>query len=153
MKHALLSVIVALWCLKVSCRASPVRSAVNGLWFCCGIILGLFLAQGWPSLAFIETENCSSTLTSFSYIDNSTERWKRSHTRPFTHIDSSSFPHHSLQLLPAGERDHFLWPFISGLNTCFLLPVIASLHRKFTINVRKTYGLAHFVSDDEEVRV
>lgn len=83
-KRALNTVIVALWFVEVSCRkktVSPMRSAVNGLWFCCGIILGLFLARAGQHLLFIPSEKCSRTLTLFSCTVQSAERYsKHTHT-------------------------------------------------------------------------
>lgn len=108
----------------------------------CGFVVVLFSGYFWP-LAFIQAENCSSTLTLFRCNDNSSERWKRSRPAAFTYIHlsrlvvSTAAPSsHFLR----GERARFLWPFTSGANTCFLLPVIACLHRKFSINVRKKRG-------------
>lgn len=93
--------------------------------FVVGLFLGLFLAL---ALAFIQTEN-SGAFTS-------TVVWLFSLAAP-----NSGF----LQ----EKGGHFLWPFTSGTNTCFLLPVIASLCRKSAVNVRKALNLAHVVSDDE----
>lgn len=140
MKHALLSVIVALWCLKVSCRVSPVRSAVNGLWFCCGIILGLFLAQGWPALAFIEPENCSSTLTSFS---NNWQQHRTVKTLSYTSIYTHRLELFSPPLPPATScrrKGSFpvtfrLWLKHLFPTSCYCLPT-QEVHHKCQENLR-----------------
>lgn len=101
-EDALTTVIVALWCFKVSCRAgaaSPVRSAVNGLWFCCGIIMGLFLARAgllWPLFRLNTAAAFWHCLTVMTTTLN---------TWAFTHIDCS------LLVFLAAPFSHFLRPF------------------------------------------
>lgn len=111
MKHALLSVIVALRCLKVRCWVSPVRSAVNGLWICCAFIPALFLA---PGLAFTETQTSNSTLTLCSFIDKSMHRrWKHSNTQLQRLYSVFLHPLATPSLLSSLQEkgNHFLWLF------------------------------------------
>lgn len=97
----------------------------------CGFVVVFFWGYFWPTPAFIQTENCSRTLTSSEWNMNT-------HAWAFTHVNFSLvvfLASPSNLFLPDSGR--FLWPFTSSTNTCFLLPVIASLRRKFAINVRK----------------
>lgn len=82
-KRALYTICVALWFVEVSCRAeaaSPVRSAVNGLWFCCGIILGLFLAGAGPHSLLFRLKSAAG-LWRRSVVQSTELRGEHTHTQ------------------------------------------------------------------------
>lgn len=102
-------------------RTSPVGSVGNGLRLCFGVAVALYLAQGRHLLRLKPaTALPRTTLMELNSVKRHTRRrgW-------------SCFPNSSLRWLPVRERGFFLWPFASDRNTCFLLPVIATLQRKF----------------------